>query len=76
MLYSLVVLFAIVSWLVFAFLQDGASVVAASSATGLAAVFLVWIFFVMKRFDKLTKRLDDTEKKLEEIKELLKSKEE
>ncbi len=73
MLYTLVVLFALVAWLVFSF--AGEPEVAAASATGLAAAFLVWIFFVRKRFDTLDKKLDAAEKELKEIKELLKEKE-
>ncbi len=72
--YILIVVFVFVGWLVFAF--AGETAIAASSATGLAVAFLVFSFVIFGRMNKLEKKLDNTEKELKEIKELLKGKEE
>ena len=71
--YIFIVIFVFVGWLVFAFAGEAA--IAASSATGLAAAFLVFAFVLLRRMNKLTNKLEDTEKELNEIKELLKEKE-
>ena len=72
--YALIVVFVVVGWLVFAFAGEAA--IAASSATGLAVSFLVFAFVMLSRISRLSKKLDETERKLEEIKELLETKEE
>ena len=72
--YILIAVFIVVGWLVFAFAGEAA--IAASSATGLAVAFLIFAFVALTRIGRLSKKLDAAEKTLEEVKELLKSKEE